>query len=173
MTSSTESGRDGPSHILAGRAGRPHGLDGGLYVTRPVSRLLIAGAIVNIGERTLRIERRSGTQQRPILHLEGVSDRNAATALRGLEIGVSVEQAPSLEEGEWWAHQLEGCLVTDGRSEVGRVSRLVELPSCEALEVARDEGTPLLVPMVKDAIRSVDVKAGQIDVDLAFLGEAQ
>lgn len=134
---------------------------------------MTAGLAVQIGERTLRIERRSGTEQRPILHLEGVSDRAAASSLRGLEIRVPVDQAPSLGEDEWWAHQLEGCLVTDGPSEVGRVSRLIELPSCEALEVARKQGTPLLVPMVKDAIRSVDVKAGQIDVDLAFLGERE
>lgn len=165
MTSSTESG------ILAGRVGRPHGLDGGLYVTRPVSRLLSAGVAVQVGGQTLQIERRSGTDQRPILHLQGIGDRDAAASLRGLEISVPVQQAPSLEEGEWWAHQLEGCLVTDGRSTVGRVSRLVELPSCEALEVAREQGTPLLVPMVKDAIRSVDVQAGKIDVDLAFLGD--
>ena len=31
---------------------------------------------------------------------------------------------------------------------------------------------PLLVPMVRDAIRSVDVAAKRIDVSLAFIGEA-
>ena len=36
---------------------------------------------------------------------------------------------------------------------------MLPLPSCEALEVARAEGGPdLLVPMVHDAIRSVDVR---------------
>ena len=49
---------------------------------------------------------------------------------------------------------------------------MLPLPSCEALEVAlRRTGGELLVPMVRDAIRSVDVAARRIDVDLAFLGE--
>ena len=49
---------------------------------------------------------------------------------------------------------------------------MVPLPSCEALAVARDDdGGELLVPMVRDAIRSVDVAARRIDVDLSFLGE--
>jgi 16S rRNA processing protein RimM len=48
---------------------------------------------------------------------------------------------------------------------------MVALPSCEALEVVRPGGGDLLVPMVRDAIRSVDVAARRIDVDLSFLGE--
>jgi ribosomal 30S subunit maturation factor RimM len=39
--------------------------------------------------------------------------------------------------------------------------------------VARAQGGgDLLVPLVRDAIRSVDPAAGRIDVDLRFLGEA-
>jgi ribosomal 30S subunit maturation factor RimM len=38
------------------------------------------------------------------------------------------------------------------------------------LEVAREgAGQPLLVPMVKDAIREIDVAARRIHVDAAFL----
>jgi 16S rRNA processing protein RimM len=48
---------------------------------------------------------------------------------------------------------------------------MLPLPSCEALEVVREDGGELLVPMVRDAIRGVDVAARRIDVDLSFLGE--
>ena len=45
----------------------------------------------------------------------------------------------------------------DGEREVGTVARLIELPSCEVLEVRRaGGGEPLLVPMVSDAIRAVE-----------------
>jgi 16S rRNA processing protein RimM len=39
------------------------------------------------------------------------------------------------------------------------------------LEVERDGAPDLLVPLVRDAVRSVDVAARRIDVDSAFLGE--
>jgi 16S rRNA processing protein RimM len=40
------------------------------------------------------------------------------------------------------------------------------------LEVERTGGAgDLLVPLVGDAVRAVDVEARSIDVDLAFLGE--
>ena len=64
---------------------------------------------------------------------------------------------------------LSRCL--DGDAPVGVVRRLVGLPSCEVLEVEREGAGDLLVPMVRDAIRRVDVAAGVIDVDVAFLGE--
>ena len=49
--------------------------------------------------------------------------------------------------------------------------QLIELPSCEALQVRLERGgEPLLVPMVKDAIRSVAIELRRIDVDLEFLG---
>ena len=60
----------------------------------------------------------------------------------------------------------------DGGQEVGTVARLLALPSCEVLEVARPGDAPdLLVPLVSDAVRSVDLERREIDVDLRFLGD--
>ena len=59
--------------------------------------------------------------------------------------------------------------MTDGSKAVGTVRRMLELPSVEVLEVERPDGTELLVPMVGDAIRSLDVAARRVDVDLGFL----
>ncbi|TMK27455.1 MAG: 16S rRNA processing protein RimM [Actinobacteria bacterium] len=163
-----------PVALPAGRVGRPHGLDGSFYVSGARSRLLSAGTVVALAGRERAIVRRAGTDQRPIVRLEGVEDRAAAQELRGLELTVRAPQAPVLGEGEWWAHELEGCEVFDGSRRVGTVTRLIELPSCEALEVGSGEGTePLLVPMVKDAIRSVEVARRRIEVDLDFLGLEQ
>jgi 16S rRNA processing protein RimM len=156
--------------LEAGRVGRAHGLDGSFYVTRPRTRLLAPGTNLEVGGRRLRIERRAGTEQRPIVQLEGVQTRAAAEELRGLDLRVDAAEAPRLADGEWWAYELEGCLVLDGELALGTVSRLVELPSCEALEVRPAAGgEPLLVPMVRAAIRDVDVTARRIEIDAAFL----
>jgi 16S rRNA processing protein RimM len=158
--------------IEAGRVGRPHGLDGSFHGTRPDARLLGLSDEILVDGRVERIDRRAGTADRPILRLVGHASREAAEALRGAQLSVPVERAPALEPGEYWAHELEGCAVFDGDRLVGEVRRMVPLPSCEALEVVRAEGGGvLLVPMVRDAVRSLDVAARRIDVDLAFLGE--
>ncbi len=160
-----------PASLPAGRVGRPHGLDGSFYVTGAHPRLLSVGTAVSLGARIAAIVRRAGTEQRPILRLEGVEDRSAAQALRGMELTVSAHEAPALGEGEWWAHELEGCEVIDGERRLGTVTRLIELPSCEALEVTPARGgVALLVPMVKDAIRAIVTAERRIEVDLDFLG---
>jgi 16S rRNA processing protein RimM len=162
---------DAPVALPAGRVGRPHGLDGSFYVTGASPRLLSVGTVVALAGRDAAITRRSGTDEHPILRLEGVADRGAAQALRGLELTVQAPRAPVLEEGEWWAHELEGCEVFGAQRLLGTVARMIELPSCEALEVSPPEGgETLLVPMVKDAIRGVEIERRRIEVDLAFLG---
>jgi 16S rRNA processing protein RimM len=159
-----------PHSLPAGRVGRPHGLDGSFYVTRPRPRLLILGAAVTLAGRTAPIVRRAGTEQRPIVRLEGIDGRSAAEALRGSELFVDGGDAPTLGESEWWAHELEGCEVLDGEQLLGSVKRLIELPSCEALEVlAADGGEVIIVPMVKDAVREVAPARKRIEVDLEFL----
>ncbi|HMD57013.1 MAG TPA: ribosome maturation factor RimM [Solirubrobacteraceae bacterium] len=158
------------AQIAAGRVGRPHGLDGSFYVTRPRPLLLMLGSSLAVAGHTREIVRRAGTDEHPIVRLQGVEDRDAALALRGLELATSQAQAPALGEGEYWAHELEGCFVTAGPVRVGKVIRMIELPSCEALEVRREDGgAPLLVPMVKEAIREVSVAERRIEVDLDFL----
>jgi len=157
--------------LPAGRVGRAHGLDGSFYVTGAVPRLLAPGAELRLAGRSARIVRRAGTDRRPIVRLEGVTDRAAAEALRGQALTVAAERTPALPEGEWWAHELEGCEVRAGGRVLGLVVRLIELPSCEALEVRASAGAePLLVPMVGDAIGEIDVATGRIEVDEAFLG---
>jgi 16S rRNA processing protein RimM len=161
---------DSAAELQAGRVGRAHGLDGSFYVTGALPRLLTLGAAVTVGGRRAEIVRRSGTDARPIVRLQGVSDRLGAEALRGQALMVVATGAPALGEDEWWAHELEHCQVFDGERLLGTVSRLIELPSCEAIEVARASGgDPLLVPLVRDAIRKVDASARRIDVDGDFL----
>ncbi len=182
-----DSSRDAgePRAVPAGRVGRAHGLDGSFYVTGARSRLLAVGTVVMLGGRTATIVRRAGTDEHPIVRLEGIGGREAAEEMRGMELTVELAVAPALEEGEWWAQELEGCEVVDGERHVGTVVGLMELPSCEALEVrlapadAGDLRTPaasqqneLLVPMVRDAIRHVDPAARRIDVDMSFLGDS-
>lgn len=160
--------------LRAGVVGRPHGLDGSFHVGRPVPALLADDIDVRVGDAQLHVERLAGHAGAPILRLEGCGERADAEALRGREILVARTRAPELEEDEWWAEDLEGCRVRDGDEEVGVVSRLLELPSCEVLEVVRHEDPDrpaLLVPLIADAVRDVDVERGVIDIDLRFLGE--
>ncbi len=158
--------------LRAGRVGSPHGLDGSFHVAQANASLIVLGAEIQIAGETRTITRRAGTDLRPILRIDGCDDRSGAEALRGLDILAPRENAPDLEADEWWTEDLESCRVYDGERELGTVKRVLPLPSCEVLEVERDgDAADLLVPLIRDAVRRVDVERGEIEIDLAFLGE--
>ncbi len=140
--------------MTAGRVGKPHGLDGSFYVDGPRHELP-EGTLLTIVGAEHRVERRAGTDERPLIRLGGVDD---AGPLRGELMLVEDE----LAEGEWLASDLVGCRVPG----LGTVAQVVDGPSCSVLEL--DDGT--LVPFVSDAVERVDLDAGEIHVNEEFLG---
>jgi 16S rRNA processing protein RimM len=145
--------------VTAGLVGRAHGLDGSFYVEDAAEPLEV-GAEVTVAGRSGRIERRAGTDARPIVRVSGIDDRSVAEALRGERIVVA---GGDLAEGEYLSADLVGCRVPG----VGDVRRVVPGPSCDVLEVGEDG---VLIPFVSDAIKRVDTAAGIIEIDTAFLG---
>jgi 16S rRNA processing protein RimM len=147
------------AQVTAGRVGRAHGLDGSFYVEQPAEPLA-PETEVTVAGRAARVERRAGTDDRPILRLSGIGDRTAAEALRGERILVA---GGDLAEGEYLTSDLVGCEIPG----VGEVRRVIAAPSCDLLEVG-DDG--VLVPFISDAVTRVDPAARVIEVDRAFLG---
>jgi 16S rRNA processing protein RimM len=140
--------------VTAGRVGKPHGLDGSFYVDGPRHELP-EGTALTVAGSTHEVERRAGTDERPLIRLAGVADPGR---LRGETLLVEDE----LADDEWLAADLAGCRVPG----MGAVARVVDGPSCSVLEL--DDGT--LIPFVRDAIAVVDLDACEIRVNADFLG---
>ena len=141
--------------MTAGRVGKPHGLDGSFYVEGP-RHALPEGCTVFLQSQTHTIERRAGTDDRPLVRLAGVDDPRS---LRGEVLLVEDE----LGEGEWLASDLVGCRVP-GLGQ--RRARILDEPSCSVLEL--EDGT--LIPLISDAVERVDLEAREIHVNRDFLG---
>ena len=161
-----------------GRVGRPHGTAGAFHVDDPTDRLTLLepGRVVGVGGEPHEIAWRGGTESRPLLRLAGIEDRDRAMDLRGRVLDVPREEFGRLDEGEHLARDLIGCTVTDGERRIGVVRDVLTLPSVDCLEVERlggggsePDGQPLLVPLVGDAVRSLDIEARTVDIDLAFI----
>lgn len=151
---------DAERPLPAGRVGRPHGLLGAFYVEEP-AHPLPEGTEVVVGDRVAAVVRRAGSDARPLIQIAGVEDRNAAQALRGealLVPGGREELGPE----QWYDDDLVGCRVEG----LGQVRAVLHGPSCDVLEVGKKG---VLVPLVRDAVKRVDLDAGVIEVDLAFL----
>ncbi len=96
--------------------------------------------------------------------LQGVSDRDAAEALRGMEIAVARAQLPPPEEGEYYWNQLIGLEVVNLQGQtLGRVEGLLETGAHDVLRIRGER--EYLVPFVSALVPTVDLAAQRIEVD--------
>ena len=103
-----------------------------------------------------------------VAQLAGVESREAAAALKGLEIGVPREHLPGVAANEFYWADLVGLKVVNmEQHELGRVARIVQTGANDVLVVAdgNEDRRETLIPFIADAIRTVDVAAGLIVVD--------
>ena len=113
---------------------------------------------------TIESSRRHG--RRLLVKFAGIADRTAAERIRGTVLVVPESWLPDLAEGEWWAHQLEGCEVrtVSGRA-LGVVKEVIPNPANDIWVAVNDEGVETLVPALADLLIDVDVEARTIVVD--------
>lgn len=150
--------------LRVGRVGRPHGRRGAFRVSEPSERfqLFEPGRELTVeGEGAARVVERAGTPERPIVRLAGLD----AGRIRGRALLVPRGAIGELGAGEWLIDDLIGCRVRG----LGTVTGVRPGRSVDSLEVGGERGE-VLVPLNRDAIRSIDVEAGEIEADLEFLG---
>ena len=99
-----------------------------------------------------------------LMKLHSVDDRDRAEELRGASVCARRGDFPALEDGEFYACDVEGARVMiDGGEELGRVTALKTYPTVDVLEVAAtDGGRPWEVPLVDAVIRHIDIQGGLV-----------
>ena len=158
--------------VVVGRIGRPHGIRGEVTVeprTDEPDERFAAGAVLSVdgpvGE--LVVARPHWHSGRLLVHFEGVGDRNAAEALRGLLLHVerAEDETPDDPE-EFYDSTLMGCAVEreDG-SPVGEVVDVLHLPSQDLLVVRAPDDREVLVPFVAAFVSVVDVHQRRIVIE--------
>ena len=99
-----------------------------------------------------------------VVKLAGVDDRTAAQAQRLRYLEVPEDSLRPLPDGRWYHHQLVGLAVrSESGCDLGTLTEVVEPPANDVW-VARRGGDELLIPVIPDAVLSVDVGAGTVTV---------
>jgi 16S rRNA processing protein RimM len=152
--------------IEVGRIARAHGVRGELRVLLhwPDSDSLLTADEVLVqlpgGEaRPMQIESARRADRAILLKLAGVSDRDAATALRGASILVAREVLPAAENGEFYLCDLIGARVVDPAGELGVVLEIRGHPSVDCLVIRTADGKLLEQPLVAPWFERVDLDA--------------
>jgi len=155
--------------VTVARIGRAHGLKGEVTVElrtdMPEERLkpgatletepAVAGPLTVVSTRI-----QAG---RWYVRLEDINTREAADAVRGVELVVEADEDE--EDGAWYVHELIGLSAErpDG-TVIGEVVDLLDMPAQDLLVVREPNGHRAMIPFVDEFVPEVDVEGGRVIV---------
>jgi len=157
--------------IVIGRVGRVHGVQGWVSLhswTEPREALLgYRDCYLRCDDEWQAARLAEGRKHGKALigRFDMIDDRNAATGLAGVEIGIRRSSLPEPGEGHYYWADLEGLAVThrDGRV-LGTVAYLIATGAHDVL-VVKGEREVLIPFVMHTVVLDVDLAAGRISVD--------
>jgi 16S rRNA processing protein RimM len=154
--------------VAVGRVSRAHGVQGevAVLVLSEVEDRFAPGATLWLEDgRALTVESSRPHRGRLLVRFREVRDREQAEGLQRALLVVPESSSPSLPEGSWWDHQIEGCAVeTDRGRALGTVREVIHTAANDVWSVVSEDGVETLVPVLNDVLASVDVAAKRIVV---------
>lgn len=154
-----------PRLLEVGRITKAHGLRGEVVVklTSDRAERVAPGARLESDRGTLTVRSSRPHQDRFVVFFDGVEGRDAAEALRGLELRAEPLDDPE----ELWVHELIGCTVrTPDGADRGVVESVMDNPAADLLVL----DTGALVPVVfvvgapHDGVVDVDTPDGLFEL---------
>lgn len=106
-----------------------------------------------------------------VVRLKGISDRNAAEALNGVELFVGRSKLPPEDEGEFYHDDLVGLSVRDETgAAIGKVTAVQNFGGGDVLELTVDGRKGILIPFTHAAVPEIFVGEGYIRIDTVAAG---
>lgn len=122
---------------------------------------------IYIGGKKYNIKRSRFHKTCEIVAVEGIDNINDAELLKNKTVTVEREMLGELPEGTYYIADIIGLAVkTAGGECLGKVSQVISTGSNDVYEVEREGKKPLLLPVIDDVVRDVDIDGGCITVVL-------
>ena len=152
--------------VLLGVVAAPHGVRGLVRIksfTDDPMKVAAYGPLSDeAGKKVYRVEALSAARGAVLARIEGVADRTAAEAIRGLRLYVERKQLPDAGEREWYEADLVGLAAVgrDGR-DWGKVVAFHDFGAGSVMEVSGGA----MLPFTDEAVPEIDVEGGKVVID--------
>ena len=117
--------------------------------------------------KEFEIERVRFSKNMVFLKLKGINTIEEAENYRNLYLKIKRDKDERLEEGVYYVVDLIGCTVySDENQELGKVDDVFSTGSNDVYVVKDEVGKQILLPAIKEVIKSVDIENKKIIVHL-------
>lgn len=124
---------------------------------------------LDTGKETVlkRVESVKFFKQFVIMKLEGIETMDDALLFKDKELFVSRDMAVKCEENEYFIADLIGLkVINDENNDIGVMKEVYQTGANDVYEIELKDGNTVLVPAIRDCIKSVNIKEGYIVVHI-------
>ena len=159
------------AHICIARIGAAHGVRGAVklwtFTDDPLAVKSYGPLITKDGARQFEVTQARAAKDHLVATLKGVTTRNEAERLNGIELYIARDKLPATGDDEYYHADLIGlAAVTAADAPIGRVIAIHNFGAGDIIEIAPPHGATMLLPFTNAVVPTVDLAGGRVVIEL-------
>ncbi|MGZ5845134.1 MAG: ribosome maturation factor RimM [Xanthobacteraceae bacterium] len=160
-----------PPQICVARIGAAHGVRGAVklwtFTEDPLAVKRYGPLATRDGARRFEVTSAREAKGHLVVTLKGVTTREEAERLNGIELFVAREKLPATDENEYYHADLIGlAAVTTTDTPLGHVIAIHNFGAGDIIEIAPPQGATMLLPFSNAVVPTIDLAGGRVVIEL-------
>jgi 16S rRNA processing protein RimM len=157
--------------ICVARIGAAHGVRGAVklwpFTEDPLAVMDYGPLTTKDGARQFEVANARPARDHLVATFKGVTTREDAERLNGIELYIAREKLPATDEDEYYHADLIGLAAVSATDEpIGRVLAIHNFGAGDIIEIAPPSGPTLLLPFTNAVVPTVDLAGGRVVIEL-------
>ncbi|MEO8322255.1 MAG: ribosome maturation factor RimM [Bradyrhizobium sp.] len=157
--------------ICVARIGAAHGVRGAVklwpFTEDPLAVMDYGPLLTKDGARQFEVAQARPAKDHLVATFKGVTTREDAERLNGIELYIAREKLPATDEDEYYHADLIGLAAVNAADEpIGRVLAVHNFGAGDIIEIAPPSGPTLLLPFTNAVVPTVDLAGGRVVIEL-------
>ena len=159
-----------PTVICVARIGAAHGVRGAVklwtFTEDPLAVKHYGPLFTKDGARQFEVAHVREAKDHLVATFKGVSTRDEAERLNGIELYVPRERLPETDDEEYYHADLVGlAAVTTTDQPLGKVVAIHNFGAGDIIEIAPPQGPTMLLPFTNAVVPTVDLAGGRVVIE--------
>ena len=160
-----------PALVCVARIGAAHGVRGAVklwtFTEDPFAVRRYGPLQTKDGKRQFEVTQAREARDHLVATFKGVTTRDEAERLNGIELYVAREKLPATDEDEYYHADLIGlsAKTTSGET-LGKVIAIHNFGAGDIIEIAPTNGGTMLLPFSNAVVPTVDIAGGRVLIEL-------
>jgi 16S rRNA processing protein RimM len=160
-----------PAQVCVARIGAAHGVRGAVklwtFTEDPFAVTRFGPLATKDGARAFEVANAREAKGHLVATLKGVTTRNEAERLNGIELYVAREKLPATNGDEYYHADLIGLVaITTADEPLGKVIAIHNFGAGDIIEIAPLRGPTMLLPFTNAVVPTVDIAGGRVVIEL-------